>query len=68
MARQEVDDCIRRRVEIGGQNFYLMVGKRFVDCTVPHENRPESLELREIVETLCREITEIMEEGDDDRE
>lgn len=66
MARQEVDDCKRRRVEIGGQNFYLMVGKTFVDVTVPHENRPESLPLREIVETLCREITNIMEEGEDD--
>jgi len=53
--------CKRRRLTIGGENFYLVVGKRFIDATVPHENRPENRELRKIMDTVCAEATELLE-------
>ena len=50
----------RKRIEINKQNFYLIVTGDSVTCTVPHENRPEQKELRNIVDTLCAEISELM--------
>lgn len=55
------DDCVRRRVEIDGKNYYVVVGETFVDITPPRENRPENLKTRVMLETLCREITSIRE-------
>lgn len=52
--------CTRRRVVIGNENFYLLVGADFVMATIPHENRPDNMPLREIVEKLCEVITEMM--------
>ncbi len=54
------EPCKRKRITINNENFYLVVGKTFVDCTVPHENRPENLELRNVVDTLCGEISKMM--------
>ena len=58
----EAEQCRRRRVEIGGHNFYLIVGKTFIDATIPHENRPENMELRQIIDTLCLEVSALMAE------
>ena len=56
----EEERCKRKVLVINGENFYLVVGKTFVDATIAHENRLENLELRMIVETLCQAATELM--------
>ena len=56
------EDCVRKRVVIDGENFYLVVGKTFVDVTVAHENRPENLKKRLMLQTLCDEITTVLKE------
>jgi len=53
-------NCVRKRIVIGGENFYLVVGQDFVTATVPYENRPENQKLREIVDELCKHITEAL--------
>ena len=57
------EKCKRKRVEIGGENFYLVVGETFIEATVPAENRPDQKELREIVDTLCIEASKLMKGG-----
>lgn len=52
--------CKRKRVEIAGENYYLIVGKDWVQATVPRENAPENNDTRVVVETLCREITGLL--------
>ena len=54
--------CVRKRVVISGENYYLVVGRSFVDVTVAHENRPENLEKRLMLQTLCDEITSVLKE------
>ena len=61
MSGLEGELCKRKVIEIKNENFYLIVGKNFIDATIAHENRPENLELRMIVETLCREATTLLE-------
>ena len=61
----EYDDSKRRRVEIFGENYYLTVGKTFVSPTVPRENDPVMSREREVVETICQHITELLEELND---
>ena len=56
----EEERCIRKRISINGENYYLVVGTTFVLATLPFENRPERLKERQIVETLCSEITELL--------
>ena len=56
----EEERCIRKRISINGENYYLVVGTSFVLTTIPAENRPERLKERQIVETLCSEITELL--------
>jgi len=55
------ETCKRKRINIGGENFYLVVGRRFIDATVPHENRPENQDLRETMDAVCSEATELLE-------
>ena len=55
------DDCTKRTVIINGENYYLVVGDKFVQVTVPRENDPARSETRQIAETLCDEITSVME-------
>ena len=54
-------DCTRKRVEIGEENYYLVVGDDWVICTVPRENDPYMSDTRKIVELLCEEITEVLQ-------
>lgn len=56
-----MDDCTRKRVEISGENYYLIVGSDWVMCTVPRENDPVMSETRKTVELLCEQITEILQ-------
>jgi len=62
------EHCVRSRVVIDGENFYLVVGKNFVDATVPRENSNDRAKLRKIVKVLCDEITrslggEVLDDG-----
>lgn len=59
------EKCRRKRVSIGGENFYIVVGKEFIMATVPYENRPESTELRLAVEGVCVTATELMGDYDE---
>ena len=53
-------DCIRRVVEIEGENYYLLVGDHFAEVTVPRENDPTQTRERIVAETLFRKITALM--------
>lgn len=59
------EPCVRKRIVVGGENYYLIMGKNFVQATVPYENRPDRLQERAIVEAICEAITEMMEEKRD---
>jgi len=50
----------RRRVEINGENYYLLLSDNHIDITVPFENRPENVETRVLLNTLCKEISKLM--------
>ena len=55
---------IRRRIEIGGENYYIIVTRGengpHVCATCPRENAPEQREIRAVLETVCEMITEVM--------
>ena len=53
-------DCIRHRVEIEGENYYITLGDDFVEATVPRENSPEQRRERQVASTMCRKITAMM--------
>jgi hypothetical protein len=55
------DDCKRHKVIIDDENYYLIVGKTFVEITCPFENRPENYEKRRLLNILCGEISKVME-------
>lgn len=61
MKETNVDKCTKRTVVINNENYYLVVGDKFVQVTVPRENDPVMSETRQIAETLCDEITDVME-------
>ena len=54
----------RRRIEIGGENYYIIVTRGdngpHVCATCPRENAPENTHLRAVLETVCNTITEMM--------
>lgn len=54
--------AIRKKFELDGENFYITVGKTFTHATVPYENRPDKMKLRETVDLLCEKISEALEE------
>lgn len=55
---------IRRRIEIGGENYYIVVthgdSGPHICATCPRENAPENTHLRAVLETVCSTITEMM--------
>jgi len=57
----EYDDCIRKAVKIFDENYYLTIGRVFVTATVPRENDPAMSKEREVVETLCQVISDVLE-------
>ena len=54
------EKCTRQKVQIDGENYYIVVGDNFVTATVPRENDPQMTSTRKIVETLCDTITTLM--------
>lgn len=59
------DHCIRRRVEINGENYYIILGNTFAHATTPFENRPERMNERMIVEAVVGAISAMLEERDE---
>lgn len=53
-------DCTRTTIKTDDGNFYLVVSDDFVIGTVPRENDPLMSKTRNIVETICAEITRMM--------
>jgi hypothetical protein len=60
MKKNKPEDCTRTTVKTDDGNFYLVVGDDFVIGTVPRENDPLMSKTRNIVETICAEITRVM--------
>ena len=54
----------RRRISIGGENYYIVVtlgdAGPHVCATCPRENAPERREIRAVVERMCKAITEML--------
>jgi hypothetical protein len=61
MSENNVEDCTKKTVIIEGENYYLLVGDDFAMVTVPRENDPMMSTTRMIAETICSEITELMQ-------
>jgi len=57
------EPCIRKRVIIDGQHYYIIQSKNKVQITVPHENWPERQKERLSVDILCQEVLNISNEG-----
>lgn len=53
------EDCVRRRIVIDGENYYLLIGKDFLDVTVARENSPDQSKVRNIVKQICDAVTEV---------
>ena len=61
MSGKDVEDCTKKTVIIEKENYYLLVGDDFAMVTVPRENDPMMSTTRMIAETICAEITELMQ-------
>ena len=53
-----VEDCIRTRFTVAGENYYLVTGETFVDVTCPRENAPDRRGVAEAMDAICRVITQ----------
>jgi hypothetical protein len=60
--KELAERCVRKRVELFGENYYITVGKVFVSPTVPYENSPQMSREREIIETICEVVSETLVE------
>jgi len=57
-----VDSGIRERVKlIDDDHWYFYISDTAIVPTVPYENRPEQLKVREAVEKVCEYITDFRE-------
>ncbi len=64
---KDVEDCTRHRVTMkDGTNFYFIMGKDFIQCTPPFENRPENLKTRVLLDSFCDAVSEAMRRGNND--
>jgi len=61
MSGKDVEDCTKKTVIIEKENYYLLVGDDFAMVTVTRENDPMMSTTRMIAETICEEITELMQ-------
>lgn len=54
-------DGKRRRVEIGGENYYILLSDEHLDITIPYENRKGANERqRVLINKLCKEVSKLM--------
>lgn len=55
------EECKRHVIKLrNGDNFYFMLGKDFIQCCPPFENRPENLETRMLLDDFCEAVTKAM--------
>lgn len=58
---EDIQDCERHVARLrDGTQFYFMMGKNFITCTVPFENRPENEKTREIMDAFCDAVTQAL--------
>lgn len=55
------EDSTKGTVQIDNENYYITVGKTFAVATVPRENDVSMNKTRVLVETICKEISRLME-------
>lgn len=56
--RPAIQDCKRHKAVLrNGSNFYFIMGKDFIQCSPPFENRPENYKIRMILDDFCDAIT-----------
>ncbi len=60
MKENKPEGCTRTTIKTDDGNLYLVIGDDFVIGTVPRENDPLMSKTRNIVETICAEITRVM--------
>jgi len=53
------ETCIRKRVIIDNENYYIAQSPTSVHVTVPFENRPERKRERKVVDILCQTVLNI---------
>ena len=53
------EDCERRKVVVGKENYYLVIGKNFLHVTIPDENHPDREHERLAMEKICEEINKV---------
>lgn len=56
------EKCVRRKLEIDGENYYLVIGKGFLHITCPRENDSSMSKERTALERLCQEVNLVREE------
>ena len=56
------ETCLKKRIVIKEDNYYLTVGKTFASLTIPHENRPDNLEKRLLFDLILGEVSNLMVE------
>lgn len=56
-----VDDCIRRRVEIDGIEYYIILSHSFVALKHPYEHRPENWDTTIRMNRVCEALSETMQ-------
>lgn len=56
MEQENVDRCLRKKVTIEGEDYYIIQGRYKVQVTVPRENSPERYKERKSVDILCQEV------------
>lgn len=55
--------CIRKRVEINGENYYIIACDDYtIKATTPYENRPENMKERQVVDMVCDTVSSILKE------
>jgi hypothetical protein len=64
MSDERGEPCIRRRIKLKDGNCYLVVGKDFVHCCLPYENRPETWRENTDLHAITEEINKIRGDGD----
>lgn len=57
---EDVEDGHRYKMRIEGENYYVWFSPSSISITGPHENRPDRLKTRLILEEFCRQMSSIM--------
>lgn len=67
MSEIEGTKCIRKRLVFDDEHYYLIVGEKFLEIVTPHENRPENMKNRLLLNELCKTATKLLKELNGDK-